>query len=170
MKFKYILLSVLIIQNLLLWSQQETDSTKITDTFWKNVHFGGGLQLGISNTFTTIGISPSGIYEFSDKISAGFGLSYLYSKNKYTNTQYHVFGTSALAIYNPIREIQLSTELEELNINSNKSDSYWIPAWYMGLAYSIGKHSAIGIRYDVLFDDKKSIYVSPFTPFVRIYF
>lgn len=167
---KRILFLLLMLQSIFSWSQQTTDSLAVAETFWKNVHFGGGIQLAISNAYTTIGISPSGIYEFSDKFSAGIGVSYLYSKYKYDNVHYHVFGGSALALYNPLKEIQLSTEFEELSVNSNAVDSYWVPAWYMGAAYSMGRHAAIGVRYDILYDEGRSIYDSPFTPFVRIYF
>ena len=50
------------------------------------------------------------------------------------------------------------------------TNSYWLPALYVGAAYSMGRHAAIGVRYDVLYDDEKSIYDSAFTPFVRVYF
>jgi len=78
-----------------------------------------------------------------------------------------------LALYNPIKEFQLSTEFEQLNVMENNdglTDSFWLPAWYFGAAYSMGRHAAVGIRYDVLYDDENRIYDSPFTPFVRIYF
>jgi len=170
MNFKYLIIIILFSQSLIFCAQQTNDSTQVSETFWKNVHFGGGIQLGISNAYTTFGISPSSIYEFSDKFSAGIGVSYLYSKYKYDDIQYHIFGTSALALYNPIKKIQLSTEFEELRVNSNTYDSYWVPAWYMGLGYSMSRHATIGMRYDVLYNDGKSIYDSPFTPFIKIYF
>jgi long-subunit fatty acid transport protein len=159
-----------MIQSIFSWSQQTTDTKENDKSFWKKVHIGGGIQLGISNNYTTIGISPSGIYELSEKISAGIGVSYLYSKYKYDGTQFHVFGSSVVALYNPFKGLQLSTEFEELSVNSNINNSYWVPAWYMGAAYSMGRFMAIGIRYDVLYDEGKSIYDTPLTPFVRIYF
>lgn len=173
MKFKYLLYTLLIFQCSLLWSQQQLDSTNTKNAFWEKVHFGGGIQLNIGRGHTTIGVSPSAIYELSDQFATGIGVSYLYSKNKLQDIRYHVYGVSALALYNPIKEIQLSTEFEELNVNTisiEDKDSYWIPALYIGAAYSMGRFSAMGIRYDVLYDKEKSIFDSPFTPFVRFYF
>jgi hypothetical protein len=34
--------------------------------FWDNVKFGGGFTLGFGNNQTTIGISPSAIYQFDN--------------------------------------------------------------------------------------------------------
>lgn len=155
------------------WSQKVDDSNAEKDNFWKNVRFGGGIQLSVGSGFTTVGISPSGIYEFSDKLAAGLGVSYLYSRYKLQDITYNVYGASALVLYNPMKEIQLSSEFEELNVmrnNSGDKDSYFLPAWYMGAAYSMGRRAAIGIRYDVLYDEEKSIYDSAFTPFIRVYF
>lgn len=159
--------------SLFSWSQKVDDSNAEKDNFWKNVRFGGGIQLSVGSGFTTVGISPSGIYEFSDKFAAGIGVSYLYSRYKLQDITYNVYGASALVLYNPIKEIQLSSEFEELNVMRNsggEKDSYLLPAWYMGAAYSMGRRAAIGIRYDVLYDEEKSIYDSAFTPFIRVYF
>lgn len=172
--FKYNTIVLLLLVSCVGWSQQKQEGQKDDETdFWKNVRFGGGIQLGIGNGYTAIGVSPSAIYEFSDKFAAGIGISYLYSKYKLQNLTYNVYGASALVLYNPIKEFQFSSEFEELNVMQNNDgikDSYLLPAWYMGAAYSMGRHAAIGIRYDVLFDEDKSIYDSAFTPFIRVYF
>jgi long-subunit fatty acid transport protein len=171
MNLKTLFTIALLLLGNILWSQTKTKKTE--HPFWKNVHFGGGLQLNIGNGYTSFGISPSGIYDFSDKFSGGFGVSYLYSGSKYQNLHYHVFGMSAIALYNPIKYIQLSTEFEELSINRKEDDlirSYWTPALYLGVAYSMNSNVAIGVRYDVLYDSKTSIYDNAFTPFFRVYF
>lgn len=172
MKIKTILTTIILLQVVIL-SAQVKDSTKIKSEFWKNVHFGGGIQLGISNEQTTVGVSPSAIYSFSDKFAAGISVSYLYSKFKYSDINYNVWGGSALALYNPIKVIQVSTEFEQQNVIVNlgdKRDTYWVPALYGGVAYRMGKYSSVGVRYDFLFNRDKSIYDSAFTPFVRLYF
>lgn len=141
--------------------------------FWKNVRFGGGMQLNITTSYTTIGVSPSAIYEFSDKFASGIGASYLYSKFKPQDVYYNIYGVSALILYNPMKEIQFSTEFEQLNIHENSSGTksdYWSPALYLGVAYSMNRNVAMGVRYDVLYDKNKSIYDRAFTPFIRIYF
>jgi long-subunit fatty acid transport protein len=169
MKLKKIITAIFLLQAIFIWSQKEEKTAQKE----RKIFFGGGLQLGVSNTYTSFGISPSAIYEFSEKFASGAGVSYTYSNNKLYDLKYNIFGMSALALYNPIKQIQLSTEFEEMNINitgSTDIDPYWLSAWYMGVAYSMGHRAAVGMRYDVLYDDTKSVYDSPFTPFIRIYF
>ncbi len=172
--YKKTLLFVLAICAFSGFAQRLEDTTSEEETFWKRVRFGGGIQLSIGSSYTAIGVSPSAIYEVSDKFAAGLGVSYLYSKHKLYDTKYNVYGASVLALYNPIKEFQLSTEFEQLNVTENNGstkNSYWLPAWYLGAAYSMGRHAAVGIRYDVLYDeDNRNVYDSAFTPFVRIYF
>jgi hypothetical protein len=143
------------------------------DKFWDNVSYGGGFNVGFGSNFTTIAISPSAIYNFSDVFSSGVSLSYLYSKNKFFDTKSNVYGGSLISLFNVAQAVQLSAEFEELNINVKdnfgNSDSYWSPALYLGAAYNTGNIS-IGLRYDALYDDDKSIYSSAFTPVFRFYF
>jgi long-subunit fatty acid transport protein len=143
------------------------------DKFWDNVLYGGGFNVGFGSDFTTIAISPSAIYNFSDVFSSGVSLSYLYSKNKFLNTKANVYGGCLITLFNVAQAVQLSAEFEELNINVKdnigNSDSYWNPALYLGAAYNMGNVS-IGLRYDALYDDDKSIYSSAFTPVFRFYF
>jgi long-subunit fatty acid transport protein len=172
MQLKLIAFSLIIIQSFYVFSQQKS-APEPKDNFWENVQFGGGLQLGVSRFQNTLGLSPSAVYSFSEQFGLGIGTSYLYSKLRSQDISYHLFGGSTFALYNPIKEIQLSTEFEMLNINSfslDEKDSYWDPAWYVGLGYGLGKHSAIGIRYNILFDKENSIYDSAYTPFIRIFF
>ncbi|MEZ4882054.1 MAG: alpha-ketoglutarate decarboxylase [Flavobacteriaceae bacterium] len=144
--------------------------------FWQNVRFGGGIGLSFGDGFFSGTLAPSAIYRFNDRFSMGVGLNGTYNslKNNYTST---VFGGSVLAFYNIIPEIQLSAEFEELNVNRkykhfslpDYTENYWYPALFLGAGFH-SNNVTIGIRYDVLFDDDKSIYASAFAPFVRVYF
>lgn len=85
-------------------------------------------------------------------------------------------GANLIGLYNVINELQLSAEFEELNVNRKydnnlnlTNDNYWIPALYFGVGYKQG-NITFGIRYDVLHDEDKSIYIDPWAPFVRFYF
>ena len=88
-----------------------------------------------------------------------------------------VLGGSLIGLFNPIPEIQLSSELEQLNINrnydeafvTNPDENYWYSALFLGAGYRSG-NLTIGIRYDVLYDEDKSIYADPWMPFIRFYF
>lgn len=146
------------------------------NSFWDNVKFGGGLGLGFGNGFFSGSIAPSAIYEFNHQFAAGIGLNATYAKQKnlYKST---IFGASAIALFNPVEVLQLSAEFEELNVNrdfdedfvSNVDDNYWYPALYLGVGYRTG-NVTFGIRYDVLYDNDKSIFVDPWMPFFRFYF
>ena len=145
---------------------------KKEETSRKKFHFGGGVQFSISRGYTTLGIAPSAIYEWDEKWAGGVGISYLYSRNKLHDTRYHITGGSVLGLYNPIEELQLSTEFEELYVShiTTIEEYYWLPALYVGAAYTMGRYVAVGIRYDMLYNADKSFYNSAFTPFFRVYF
>ncbi|PNQ72033.1 alpha-ketoglutarate decarboxylase [Hanstruepera neustonica] len=147
--------------------------------FWNHVAIGGGIGLSFGSGFFSGTIAPSAIYRFNPQVAMGLGLNYTYNEDKdfYRSS---IIGGSVIGFYNPIREVQLSAEFEQLNVNRNYyntilnyDEDYWYPALFLGAGYSIitGKVStAIGIRYDVLYDRDKSIYAEPWAPFIRVYF
>lgn len=164
--------NVFLFSLLLVFCVIRLNAQDSNNDFWGDVRFGGGFNVGLGSNYTTIAISPSAIYDFSDEFSTGFSLSYLYSKNKTFNTTANVYGASIISLYNPFDGIQFSGEFEELNINLNNDfnqNSYWNPALYLGAAYRTGGIS-LGLRYDVLYKENKSIYSSALTPVFRIYF
>ncbi|CAL2087635.1 hypothetical protein [Tenacibaculum sp. 190524A02b] len=138
--------------------------------FWNKVRFGGGFGLGFGNNNTTVAISPSAVYDFNEQFSLGLGVGYLY--NKQNNFSSNVYSGSIISLYNPMNEIQLSAEFEHLFVNRRSrsfTENYNYPALYLGAAYRTG-HVSFGIRYDVLYDKNKSIFASPISPIVRIFF
>ncbi len=144
-------------------------------TFWQQVRFGGGLGMSFGDGFTSITVAPSAIYEVSEQFATGIGLNFTYNKlrNNYNAT---IVGGSVIGLYNPIPELQVSAEFEELNVSRNfdsnlgiEDDNYWYPALFLGAGYRTG-NVTFGIRYDVLYDEDRSIYADPYIPFVRVYF
>nr|WP_321221596.1 alpha-ketoglutarate decarboxylase [uncultured Psychroserpens sp.] len=142
--------------------------------FWQNVRYGGGIGLSFGDGFFSGTLAPSAIYDFNDQFSLGLGLNGTYNslKNSYNST---IVGGSIIGLFNPINEIQLSGEFEQLNVSRNfdnnifEDDNYWYPALFLGAGYRVN-NVAIGIRYDVLYDREKSIYADPWAPFFRVYF
>lgn len=155
--------------------------TTTNESFADHLRFGGSFNLGFGNNYTTIGISPSAIYDFNNQFSAGMSLSYMYSKGKYYpisggsfEASSSMLGGSIIALYNPFNAFQISTEFEQMHVNYKDDrfpeSSEWIPAIYLGLAYDTG-NIAFGMRYNVLFNTtNRSIYSSAFTPVFRVYF
>ena len=154
-------------------AQQTSMPPQPENQFWKNVQIGGGLGLGFGSGYTDISIAPSAIYNFNEYAALGLGLQYKYLKQKDYYAS-HLYGGSIIGLLNPIRQIQLSAELEQLRVNVNlegsdsNSQNYWNTALFVGAGYRSG-NVTIGARYNVL-DDKNSIYGSAFMPFVRVYF
>jgi hypothetical protein len=156
---------------------QEISAVNSTNNFWDKVQFGGGLGLGIGSGYTDISVMPSAIYNVNEIVAVGVGLQfgYLSSKNYYES---YVYGGSLITLVNPIPEVQLSAELEQVRVNTDYdatqyrpsySDNFWNTALYLGAGYRTGSVT-VGARYDVLFNDEKSLYGSAFMPFVRVYF
>lgn len=144
------------------------------DRFLDNVRFGGGLSLSFGNDFFSGSVSPSAIYDFNRYFSAGLGLNFSYYQ--INDDESFVYGASLISMFNPIRHLQISAQFQELRVNRTyenrdfkSEDDYWYPALFLGIGYS-QNNVTIGIRYDVLYDDEKSIYAEAYVPFVRVYF
>lgn len=158
-----------LILPLFLFSQGPSNSSD----FWENVDFGGGIGLNFGNRVFNIALSPSAIYRANEFYAVGTGLTFSYSK--FDEAELTAYGISFLNYVNPIPQIQLSAEFDQLRINRNyenllaADDNYWLPALHLGIGYG-SRNFVAGIRYDVLFDDGRSIYADPWTPFVRVYF
>lgn len=156
-------------------SSAQIQTSQSSSDFWNHVRYGGGIGLSFGDGFFSGTLAPSAIYEFNRQFALGVGLNGTYNKRKdiYKST---VFGGSLIGLFNPIPEIQLSAEFEELNVSRNWDDrfaraneNYWYPALFAGVGYR-SRNVAVGIRYDVLYDKEKSIYADPWAPFVRVYF
>lgn len=149
-------------------------SQTISQNFWNDVRFGGGFGLGFTNRSFNGSISPSAIYQVNEQFATGASLNFSFAK--FDDDRLLAYGGSLLSLFNPIPYIQLSGELEQLRINrtyaldgGNREDNYWSPALFLGIGYS-NQNITFGIRYDVLYDDDKSIYANALMPFVRVYF
>ncbi len=154
---------------------QNSQEINTKSNFWSNVQFGGGIGLGFGNGYTNIMVAPSGIYNFNQYVSAGLGLQYSYVKDK-GFYQSNIYGGSIIGLFNPIPEIQLSTELEQLRVNTDfetyngtVTDNFWNTALFLGAGYRTN-NITIGLRYNVLHKNNEGVYVDALMPFLRIYF
>ena len=145
------------------------------NTFWQHVQFGGGFGGGIGNQYSNIFLAPSAIYNFNSYVSAGTGLqmSYVSSKNEYHNL---IVGGSVIGLFNPVPFLQLSVEVEELNISSTyeysagtEKNNFWNTGLFLGLGYRT-ENVTMGAKYNVLFNPDNKVYTTGLMPFVRVYF
>ena len=160
---KKIFFTLILITSLTSYSQR--------GNFWDNVRYGGGFTLGFGNNQTTIGISPSAIYDFDNGFALGAGVGYLFSEINDFSTS--VYSTSIISLYQTEFDIQFSGEFDyyfakQSTFNGGSINTNF-PALHLGIAYNQGRF-AFGIRYDVLYDENKSVFASPISPVVRFYF
>jgi len=150
--------------------------------FWGKVRFGGALGLGFGSGYTDVSIAPSAIYQFNDYAALGVGVqgTYVHQKDYYDS---YIYGGSVIGLFNPIREVQLSVELEQLRVNLNVDEAYasyytslnfkdrdfWNTAVFFGAGYHMD-NVTVGLRYNVLYSKKDLVYSDALMPFVRIYF
>jgi hypothetical protein len=167
---KYILFFLMIINCLSALNAQQNNSN-----FWDAVRFGGGIGLSFGDGFFSGTLAPSAVYEFNRTFALGVGINATYNTQKefYKST---ILGGSLIALFNPVDAIQLSAEFEELHVNRKydryynfPNDSFWFPALFIGAGYRSG-NITFGVRYDLLYDENKSIYADAWAPFVRFYF
>lgn len=140
----------------------------------KQLQYGGGLGLSFGNDMFSLSVTPSAIYPVTESFYTGAGLSINYSK--FNNASLLAYGGSLLTFYYPIPAIQLSGELEQLRVNkkweytdTTEKDNYWSPALFIGAGYSTS-NITVGLKYNLLHKEDKSIYIDPLVPFVRVYF
>jgi hypothetical protein len=155
------------------------NAPKQKSEFWKKVQFGGGIGIGAGSGYTNFSLAPSAIYNVNQYFSMGVGVqgSYISSKsnNTYAGYKSTVLGGSLIFLGNPIKEIQLSAELEELNFNTKFDttptikENFWNTALFLGAGYRTD-NVIFGVRYNVLYNDNNNAYNTAWMPFVRAYF
>jgi len=157
---------------------QQNSNVQQQNDFWDKVRFGGGLGLSIGSNYTGVTIAPSVVYQVNEYLETGIGIqgSYIKEKSQYPmfpDSKAYIYGGSLIALVNPIKQVQLSAEVEQLRINVDYSNGfsrdYWNTALFVGAGYRM-QNLTIGVRYNVLHDNKNNIYKDAFMPFVRIYF
>ncbi|WP_239057581.1 alpha-ketoglutarate decarboxylase [Dokdonia sp. Dokd-P16] len=173
--YAILVLSFLFLGNNTLFAQQTTTTPK--SDFWSKVRFGGGLGLNFGRNNTNITVAPSALYQPNQYVAFGPGLNYTYQK--FGDFKTTLVGASAIVISNPLDFLQLSGEFEQLRVFQSVSGqpdipNSWNTALFLGAGYrlNVGGNSlgAIGVRYNVLFDNDDSVYADAWQPFVRVYF
>ncbi|MDG1870789.1 hypothetical protein [Flavobacterium frigidarium] len=176
-QFKYIIFSASLVLCSALSAQQQPFKKQSQSDFWEKVQFGGGLGLGFGSGYTDISIAPSAIYNFNPYVALGIGAQYSYVSQKDFYTS-NLYGGSLIALVNPIEQIQLSVELEQLRVNvsveddfnnSSNTRNFWNTGLFLGAGYRTN-NVTIGGRYNVLYNENDAAYSSAFMPFVRVYF
>lgn len=143
--------------------------------FWSRVRFGGGLGAAFGSGYTDVVVAPGALYEVNPYFGVGIGLqgSYVKQRNYYSSVMY---GASAIALFYPIEQVQISAEIEQLRVNldvhedfGNHDRNFWNTALFFGAGYRAG-NVTVGLRYNVLFKERDFVYSDALMPFIRVYF
>ena len=131
--------------------------------------FGGGIGGSLGSDYSNLYIAPSAIYNFNKYLSIGPALQYSYqSGNDFKSSLY---GASIIALINPLEEVQISAEIEQVLVNQKQgfnTKSFWNTALFLGAGYRAA-NVTVGFRYNLLYQKTEAIYASPWIPFVRIF-
>jgi len=149
--------------------------------FWSHVRFGGGAGAAFGTGYTDVMLAPGAIYQFNQYAALGVGLQGSFVKQKYYYENW-MYGGSILGLFNPIPQIQLSVEVEQLRVNLQyddryvadynipfKEENFWNTALFVGAGYQL-ENVTVGLRYNVLFNENDRVYSDALMPFIRVYF
>jgi hypothetical protein len=171
--FKSVLVLGFILFSAIIYAQNTAPKGVSKSDFWQKVHFGGGIGLNIGSGYTNVSLAPSGVYNFNPYFSAGVGLqgSYVRVRDSYES---YIYGGSLIGLFNPVEQVQVSAELEQLRVNRNLiaidvKDNFWNTALFLGAGYR-AENVTIGVRYNVLYNKNDFVYSDAFMPFIRVYF
>lgn len=158
------------------FAQVQMDSIKAVDNPIepeKKLKLGVGFGLNFVGG-TSISLSPNLTYHLTDKFAFGGGLLFNYTaiKNLQKTT---TFGANILANYYPIPKLLTTVEFAEMHVDRKNlitavDDDFWDSALFVGAGYQITSKISVGGKYNLIYKKDKSVYSSPFVPFVNINF
>lgn len=153
---------------------KKTVAQETPNRFWEKVQFGGGLGLSFGNGNFSGTIAPSAIYNFNNYFAMGPSLILSYQSRDFFNST--LYGGSWITLFNPLRKVQLSAEIEQLRVHQEvtfvdgtETANFWNTALFAGAGYRAG-YITLGLRYNVLYKDNDRVYATAWNPFVRVYF
>jgi len=169
-------------------AQQQDSVFQQQSDFWKKVRFGAtfGQRLKTHSVpyfrmvidYFEITAAPSAVYQINKYFETGIGFQASYIDKRIgfhglPDYKANVYGGSLIALVNPIKYVQFSTEVMQLHINKEYYDrtskDYWNTALFVGLGYR-ARHLRIGFRYNVLEKNKNNIYKKGNSLFVSVYY
>ncbi len=157
-----------------LTSYAQTDSTQTyyeepsAANFWEKVTVGGNFNLLFGN-LTFVEVSPTVGYRFTDRFTAGPGVTYRYMKFRGFQAS-SLYGARVFARQRFGQQFFVQTELESLNTQyrtGNLSEPIlrtWVPGFFLGggLFQPVGRRAGIIISamYNLIYDVNRSPYRS----------
>ena len=166
----YIILSCLALASA-CFSQQPQEEEEPKKGWKDRIFTGGGLNLQFG-TVTVVGASPILGYMFTDKISAGIGITYLYYQNNTFNYKSSIYGGRLFGRYFVIDQLFLHAEYEVLNLQvyNDVKKAYsreFAPGLLLGAGYSQLVGGTVRLNLMVLWDVIEDDYYPYTNPIIR---
>lgn len=153
---------------------------------WDRMYFGGGAGMSFG-TITQIQLNPRVGYGITERLMAGVGLNYFYSKINYDKIygsggtySSSIYGTTVFSSFRLLENLAILAEYEALNWEYYDFDIFdyrrdWIHSVFVGASYRqyIGKKGfmELSMLYNLNYANQKiSPYPSPWVPRVSFYF
>ena len=121
----------------------ENEEVDVQDLSYRERIFVGGylgLQIG---SYTFVEVSPIVGYRLTNRVDAGFGSTYQYSRGFLQDSGTHTFGGSGFARFSIIPQAFLHAEYELLNLetppalNDQEDDRIWEENYFLGAGYRV---------------------------------
>ena len=158
---------LLMSSSLLSFAQDADNEPSSTTNFYEKLTLGGNFGLQFGNV-TYVDISPTVGYRFTDRFTAGPGITYRYLKVRNFDP-ISVYGYRAFARHTIGKQLFAQTEFENLYNDyltlDRRRERAWVPGFFVGggLYQPIGRRSAVFISalYNLLYDNIRSPYARP---------
>jgi hypothetical protein len=148
---------------------------------WDKLVFGGNFGAGFSNQESSVAISPSVGYRFTEKLTIGTGLIYQYYAIKFPgfNFKFNNYGTRFYSTYQLTDFLIGHAEYETLNLEYINFNSAGIPdgtsrrtinSMLVGGGYRqmLGRNSVVDLM--LLYNLTETIYTPYSNPIIRVGF
>lgn len=161
-----------------LMAQKEVSNN--TDyNFWDRIYVGGGGGFSAGSNYTSINVSPTVGYMFTNRFSSGVGVIYQYINYKSADLKTHNYGGNVFSRFNITPQFFVHGEYELLNYETYriiggeiKTSRDTSPALFLGGGYfqPLGARGGVSftLLYNVIYDQDHSPYPRPYV--VRVGF
>lgn len=165
-------------------SKEEAQAQFREASFWDKTRFGGNIWFSFGAS-STVFLQPTIYHDVTPRLMMGLGATYIYQKTTVPtlagdidHTQ-NVWGGRALLFFRVWDQLNLTGDLNYSKLeyqidNTDRFEQEWIPSLYLGIQYGIrmgrSGYTFVGVSYDVLHDERRSLYSSPWQPSIAFAF
>ena len=153
-------------------AQKEIDSNADYN-FWDRIYVGGGGGFSAGSNYTSINVSPTVGYMFTNRFSSGVGVIYQYINYKNADLKTHNYGGNVFSRFNVTPQFFVHGEYEALNYETYsiiggeiKTRRDTSPALFLGGGYfqPLGARGGVSftLLYNVIYDTDNSPYPRPY--------